>query len=186
MKKSVKILIAVLAVVFVGSIVGDVLYHKHVLEQRQEQLVLVYRAIGYSRDLTIDMGANSYDLNVETGECNEDMLYNFTITEPQIAYIRVAYFRLETGSTSTYDDVIDSYRAYLNKDDDGAATMRMFHMSRVNNTYAVINGEEIRETDFEYMVIAKIKELYGIPYYDATFEQIDKAIEAVVSGENTY
>ena len=184
MKKSVKIIIAVLVVVFIGSFVGEVLYHKHVLEQQKAQLAFISRAISYSRDLTIDTGAYdiAYDFNVETGECDEDLLYNFTITEPQLVYVRVAYFRLETGGTLTYDKLIDSYRAYLNKDDEGAESMRSFHMSRTNNIYAVINGKETKEDWFVSDVNVKVKELYGISLYDATFEQIDCAIEAVVSG----
>lgn len=184
MKKLVKILIAVLVVVFIGCFAGETLYHKHVLEQQQAQLFFMSRAISYSRDLKIDTGAYdiAYNLNAETGECDENLLYNFTILEPQRVYVRVAYYRLETGSTATYDDVINSYIAYLNKDDEGASIMREFHMSRVNNNYAVINGEKIREDDFEYMVFAKVKELYDVPYYDASLEQIDCAIETVVSG----
>ena len=185
MKKSVKIIIAVLAVVFIGCFVGGALYQKHVLEQQQAQLVFMSRAISYSRDLTIDTCAYdiAYNFNAETGECDENLLYNFTILEPQRVYVRVAYYRLETGSTATYDDVINSYIAYLSEDDEGASIMREFHMSRVNNNYAIVNGEEIREDDFEYLVFSKITELYDVPYYDASFEQIDCAIEAVVSGE---
>ena len=184
MKKSVKILIAVLVVVFIGSIVGEILYHKHVMEQQKAQLAFMSRAISYSRDLTIDTGAYdiAYNYNVETGECDEDLLYNFTITEPQLVYVRVAYFRLETGGTLTYDGLIDSYRAYLNKDDEGAESLLIFHMSRTNDTYAVINGEEVKEDWFVNDVYRKVKELYGISMYDATFEQLDCAIEAVVSG----
>lgn len=183
MKKSVKIIIAVLVVVFIGCFVGEVLYHKHVLEQQQAQQVFMSRAISYSRDLTIDTGAYdiAYNFNAETGECDDDLLYNFTILEPQRVYVRVVYYRLETGSTATYDDVINSYIAYLNKNDEGASIMREFHMSRVNNNYAVVNGEEIREDDFEYLVFSKVKELYGVPYYNASFEQLDDAIEAIVS-----
>ncbi len=186
MKKSVKIILAVLVVVFIGSIVGEILYHKHVLEQQRAQLAFMSRAISYSRDLMIYTGAYdiAYDYNAETGEYDEDLLYNFTITDPQTVYVRVAYFRLETGGTLTYDKLIDSYRAYLNNDDEGAESMRIFHMSRTNNTYAVINGKEIKEDWFVNDVYRKVNELYGINFYDATFEQLDCAIDAVVSGEN--
>lgn len=184
MKKK-KILIIAAAIVLV--LAAAVLYTRHAVkaeEQRRENVVYVSRAVSYSYDLNINMPVDYYGLDLDKGTYDEELLLNYTTHDDWQVYIRVAYFDLKTGSDLTYQELYDSYDAFLAGEEEDPPVIEVFHTTRVyDRETVVINGEEVTEDQFEMLVYSKAKDLYDVSIHELTFEQLDAAIDAVVNGD---
>lgn len=179
--KKTKIIIAfsVIALLIVGLVIGIKSYINK-RNEFQKRKAFVYNAISYGYDLNIDMG-DSYDFNPKDGSFDEDRLYNYKILDENELYVKVAYFNLETGSDMSYEDLIKSYDNFLKGNKDEIKDLEAFHTARVNGKNVEINGKEITEDNFIAYVHGELKKSKGKRLVAATHDEIDDAINTVIS-----
>ena len=167
-----KILIIAASVLLVTAVAVG-LYVRHAVkaeEQRRANVAYISRAVSYSYDLNINMPVDFYGLDLKSGTYDEDLLLNYTTHDDWEVYIRVAYFNIKTDSDLTYQELYDSYDAYLAGEEADPADIEVFHVARVyDNKKVVINGEEVTEDQFVTLVYREAKNLYDIDISDITF-----------------
>jgi len=108
-------------------------------EEEKRRQVLMYTRIGYCDDLLIPCDPNNIIYT-------ED-IKNFTIDQENELYIRVKYYNFISGNQVSMEELIDSYRAFLNGDTEGASAIQYFHAFRHADVYEVAE-QEMREDEF--------------------------------------
>ena len=171
-RKKTGIIIIVIAAV-IAAVLG-VRSARNRAEEEQRRQVLMYTRIGYCDDLLIPCDP-------------EDIVYtedikNFTIDQENELYVRVKYYNVIKQNNVTMEEIIDSYRAFLNGDTEGASTIQDFHMFRHADVYET-SKREVSEDEFRDRVINALKERYGtdLDIRTATREQLDTAVSDAVN-----
>ena len=145
-RKKTGIIIIVIAAV-IAAVLG-VRSATNRAEEKQRRQVLMYTRIGYCDDLLIPC-------DPEDIVYNED-IKNFTIDQENELYVRVKYYNVIKQNIVTIEEIIDSYRAFLNGDTEGASTIQDFHMFRHADVYET-SKREVSEDEFRDRVINALK-----------------------------
>ena len=171
-KKKTGIIIVVIAAV-IAAVFGVRSVRNRAEEEKRRQ-VLMYTRIGYCDDLLISCDPNDITYTEE--------IRNFTINQENELYVRVKYYNCSSGNDVTMEEIIDSYRAFLNGDNEGASLMQKFHAFRHADVYEVSN-REMSEDEFRDRVQDALKEQYGddLEISTASREQLDSAVNNAVN-----
>lgn len=169
--KKTGIILAAAAVV-IAAVLGIKSARSRAEEEKRRQ-VLMYKRIGYCDDLLIPNDPNDI---VYTEE-----IKNFTVSDENSLYVRVKYYNYISGSNVTMEELIDSYRAFLNDDTEGEDAIQKFHVFRHADIYEVAK-REMDEEEFFHKVNNALEERYGTDMIirNATAEQLETAIDDVM------
>jgi hypothetical protein len=134
----------------------------------------MYTRIGYCDDLLIPCDPDDITYTEE--------IKNFTIDQENELYVRVKYYNVTEQNNVTMEEIIDSYRAFLDCDSEGASVMQKFHAFRHADVYEV-SKRDMREDKFRDRVNDALREQYGdnLRIQTASREQLDTAIEAALN-----
>ena len=143
-------------------------------EEEKRRQVLMYTRIGYCDDLLIPCDPNNIIYT-------ED-IKNFTIDQENELYIRVKYYNFISGNQVSMEELIDSYRAFLNGDTEGASAIQYFHAFRHADVYEVAE-REMREDEFCDRVRDALKDHFGenLEIRTASREQLDTAASDAIN-----
>lgn len=171
-RKKTGIIIIVIAAV-IAAVLGVRSARNRAEEEKQRQ-VLMYTRIGYCDDLLIPCDPDDITYTEE--------IKNFTIDQENELYVRVKYYNYSSDNDVTMEELIDSYRAFLNGDTEGASVMQKFHAFRHADVYEV-SKREMREDEFRDRVNDALKEQYGsdLKIQNASREQLDAAINDLIN-----
>ena len=163
--------------VIFGTVIAALLGIRSACRQAEEEKrrqVLMYTRIGYCDDLLIPCDPNNIIYT-------ED-IKNFTIDQENELYIRVKYYNFISGNQVSMEELIDSYRAFLNGDTEGASAIQYFHAFRHADVYEVAE-QEMREDEFCDRVRDALKDHFGenLEIRTASREQLDTAASDAIN-----
>ena len=170
MKKKKIIFIIVIAVVVVdmiGTCIGVKLHN--------DRLKMEIRAIKYDEYCRVlcmpGLREEDYDdlkHVVMDAQPNEE--------EQKRLLIKVAYYNLEMGEDITMEQLLDSYNAFLDGDEEGSTIINSYYNSFYNGDNAWIGSEN----DF-HSAIDQVLGEEGVKISTASEEQIEAAIQKVIA-----